>query len=84
MTTIERDGSRCTGIGICESIAEKYFTLRDDGELQVYPLEVPPEDLHLVEEAVGNCPNLALSLVQYPRQSSDGPESGRSAELEER
>lgn len=57
------DRSRCTGIGICESIAEDYFEVGDDGALTLIRGEaVPPEELERVREAVQNCPARALSL----------------------
>lgn len=57
------DRSRCTGIGICESIAEDYFEVGDDGALTlIRGASVPPEELERVREAVQSCPARALSL----------------------
>lgn len=58
------DRSRCTGIGICESIADDYFEVTDDGALNVLAYEVAPEDADRVREAVHGCPARALALSQ--------------------
>ncbi|CAB3741012.1 hypothetical protein LMG24238_06704 [Paraburkholderia sediminicola] len=57
------DRSRCTGIGLCESIAEDYFEVGDDGVLTLIRGEsVPPEEFERIREAVQSCPARALSL----------------------
>jgi ferredoxin len=55
------DRGRCTGIGICESVAPEYFEVDDDGKLT---LVATPDELSraLVEEAVRSCPARALRL----------------------
>ncbi|MDJ0105262.1 ferredoxin [Rhodococcus sp. KBW08] len=54
---------RCTGIGICESIAPDFFEVLDDGTLNL--LEDKTGDaLAEVEHAVRSCPALALSLTE--------------------
>ncbi|WP_431972376.1 ferredoxin [Nocardia sp. bgisy134] len=58
---ISVDRSRCTGIGICESIAPEVFEVDDDGTLRL--LSDGPIDAR-VERAVHSCPALALSLVE--------------------
>jgi ferredoxin len=55
------DQSRCTGIGVCESIAPDVFEVGDDGALLVLQETVADEDT-LVAEAVRSCPARALSL----------------------
>ncbi len=57
------DRSRCTAIGICESLAPSFFEVNDDGELLVLRDDVAEEDRHLMEEAVDSCPTCALSLA---------------------
>lgn len=54
------DRNRCTGIGICESVAPDHFEVTDDGSVLVVSERV--ENLALVEEAVRSCPAAALSL----------------------
>lgn len=61
---INVDRTRCTGIGICESIRPDYFEVADDGSLIMLREDVVDGDLEDVEEAVRSCPALALALVQ--------------------
>lgn len=56
------DRSRCTGLGICESVSPDHFEVDDDGELTVLREDVGPEELDIVREAVAGCPTEALSL----------------------
>jgi len=56
------DYDRCTGIGMCESIAPDRFELDDDGNLTIHRVEVEPGDTE-ADEAVRACPAMALSLV---------------------
>jgi ferredoxin len=56
------DRSRCTGIGICESIAPDHFEVGDDGALVLVREDVAGPSRADVEEAVRSCPALALSL----------------------
>ncbi|MEU6375791.1 ferredoxin [Streptomyces sp. NPDC046909] len=56
------DRARCTGIGICESLAPEHFEVNEDGDLVVLQDGVSPEDLQAVEEAVGGCPTEALRI----------------------
>ncbi|RYE40616.1 MAG: ferredoxin [Hyphomicrobiales bacterium] len=61
---IDVDRSRCTGIGICESIAEDYFEVADDGSLTLLNGNVPASDLERVRDGVRACPARALALVE--------------------
>jgi ferredoxin len=56
------DRTRCTGIGICESIAADYFEVGDDGALILLKEDVDGDDAAAVEEAVQSCPAMALLL----------------------
>lgn len=56
------DRDRCTGLGICESLAPKYFEVNDAGELDLLQEPVDAEDLSDVEAAVSSCPTEALRL----------------------
>ncbi|HXA59928.1 MAG TPA: ferredoxin [Streptosporangiaceae bacterium] len=62
MKRIHVDRARCTGIGICESIAPAVFEVDDDGTLML-SAETVQDDLETVEEAVRSCPAMALTLV---------------------
>jgi len=54
--------SRCTAIGICESLAPSFFEVDDDGELLVLRDDVTEDDRDLIEQTVVGCPTAALSL----------------------
>lgn len=54
------DRGRCTGLGICESLAPDVFELNDDGELELTTDAVPEERLADVESAIDGCPTEAL------------------------
>lgn len=56
------DRNRCTGLGICESLAPDVFEVNDEGELVLRTGEVPDGQLTEVEEAVAGCPTEALRI----------------------
>ena len=56
------DRSRCTGLGICESLAPDIFEVNDAGELVLKTEQVPDEELASIEEAVSGCPTEALRI----------------------
>ncbi|MBH0024825.1 MULTISPECIES: ferredoxin [unclassified Salinibacterium] len=56
------DRGRCTGIGICESLAPEHFEVSDDGSLLLLSETVTDADLEDVETAVRSCPAKALKL----------------------
>ncbi|MCR8898624.1 ferredoxin [Gordonia sp. GONU] len=59
------DRARCTGLGICESLASDFFEIDDDdGSLLVLKDEVAEADLMEVEEAISGCPTEALRLLR--------------------
>lgn len=60
---VEVDLTRCTGHGICESIAEDVFEVRDDGTVTVHGAERPAADHDRMRQAVTQCPAAALRLV---------------------
>ncbi len=56
------DESKCSSLGMCESVAPDVFEVGDDGALTVLAW-TPPEDRRaLMEEAVAACPTGALSI----------------------
>jgi len=56
------DRGRCTGLGICESLAPDVFEVNDEGDL-VQKADTVPDGLFAeVEEAVAGCPTEALRL----------------------
>lgn len=60
--TVVVDRSRCSGIGICESLAPEIFEVGDDGSLSLLRERV--ETRTLVEEAVLSCPAAALAIEE--------------------
>ena len=58
------DRSKCTGLGICESLAPNVFEVDDDNNLVLLTDEVSEDLLEGVEEAIAGCPTEALRLVR--------------------
>jgi ferredoxin len=56
------DRDRCTGLGLCESIAPEFFEVDDAGELQLLRTDVEDGRRAELEEACRSCPTEALSL----------------------
>ncbi|HVK28654.1 MAG TPA: ferredoxin [Nocardioides sp.] len=57
------DFDKCTGLGICESLAPDFFEVNDDGELLLLKEDIGDAELQEVEEAVNGCPTEALKIV---------------------
>ncbi|OBK80777.1 ferredoxin [Mycobacterium sp. 1164985.4] len=60
---VEVDLDKCTGHGICESIAEEVFEVRDDGIVLIHEPERPESDRERMRQAVTQCPAAALRLI---------------------
>ncbi|MEO3757341.1 ferredoxin [Mycobacterium sp. B14F4] len=60
---VEVDLDKCTGHGICESIAEDVFEVTDDGIVAIHDSERPESDRERMRQAVTQCPAAALRLV---------------------
>lgn len=56
------DDVKCTGLGICESLAPDHFEIDDDGNLVLLAECVEDADIAAVEAAVEGCPTAALRL----------------------
>lgn len=56
------DLDRCTGHGICESIAEDVFEVTDEGSVVIHGADRPDDDLDRMKQAVTQCPAAALRL----------------------
>jgi ferredoxin len=56
------DWNKCTGLGICESLAPDVFEVNDAGELELKQEVVSDDRLSEVEEAVAGCPTEALRI----------------------
>jgi ferredoxin len=57
------DWTKCSGIGICESIAPEFYEVNDDGHLVQLRDDVDAADLDRIEKTVFECPTGALSIV---------------------
>jgi ferredoxin len=60
---VEVDLDKCTGHGICESIADDVFEVQDDGSVLILENERPESDRERIRQAVTQCPAAALRLV---------------------
>jgi ferredoxin len=60
---VEVDLDKCTGHGICESIAEEVFEVQDDGSVLIHDADRPESDRDRMRQAVTQCPAAALRLV---------------------
>ena len=60
---VEVDLDKCTGHGICESIAEDVFEVQDDGTVRIDEVERPESDRDRMQQAVTQCPAAALRLI---------------------
>ncbi|HEV7420445.1 MAG TPA: ferredoxin [Mycobacterium sp.] len=56
---VEVDLDKCTGHGICESIAEDVFEVQDDGSVRIHDAERPEPDRDRMQQAVTQCPAAA-------------------------
>jgi ferredoxin len=56
------DRARCTGLGICESLAPDCFEVDDAGTLVLLTDTVPEGGLADVRAAIDGCPTEALRL----------------------
>lgn len=56
------DFSKCTGLGICESLAPEFFEVNDDGDLVLLKEDITDAEMQEVEEAVAGCPTEALRI----------------------
>jgi ferredoxin len=59
---IQVDTDRCTGHGVCESIADDIFEVGDDGMVHLLVEDVDETRRADVESAVAECPTQALSI----------------------
>jgi ferredoxin len=59
---VKVDYTKCTGLGICESVAPDFFEVNDDGDLVLLKRDISDDELDAVEEAVAGCPTEALSI----------------------
>ena len=58
------DRSKCSSIGICESIAPDVFEVGPDGSLHILIEDVSEDRRADVEQACEDCPTQALSVEE--------------------
>jgi ferredoxin len=59
---ISVDTDRCTGHGVCESLAPEIFEVGDDGIVHLLTADLTEDQRPIIESAVAECPTQALSL----------------------
>ncbi|WP_419402876.1 ferredoxin [Mycobacteroides abscessus] len=60
---IDVDRAKCTGIGICESLAPDIFEIDDEGNLLIRHGTLSEASLGALVQAVEGCPTAALTLL---------------------
>ncbi|HWH27990.1 MAG TPA: ferredoxin [Mycobacteriales bacterium] len=56
------DSTKCSSLGMCESVAPDVFEVGDDGALTVLDSTPPEHRRAEMEQAVAACPTGALSI----------------------
>jgi ferredoxin len=59
---INVDTDRCTGHGVCESLAPEIFEVGDDGIVHLLTTDLSEHQRPSLESAVAECPTQALRL----------------------
>jgi ferredoxin len=57
------DRDKCSGLGICESVAPDFFEIGQDGVMVLREEFVTEDHLEELREACDGCPTEALSLA---------------------
>ncbi len=58
------DPDLCLGCGVCESIEPDIFELGDELNAKVILDPIPENYLLAVEEAIAECPEVAITLIE--------------------
>lgn len=58
------DRGRCTGMGVCESLAPDRFEIGDDGVMMLHRADFTDAERDLLDEIVRSCPARALSVEE--------------------
>jgi ferredoxin len=56
------DYEKCTGMGMCESIADDVFEVGEDASVNLLEEEVDEDRRDEMDEAVDSCPTGAISI----------------------
>jgi ferredoxin len=57
------DREKCSGLGICESVAPDFFEIGQDGVMVLLEEHITEDRLEEIREACEGCPTEALSLA---------------------
>ena len=57
------DEDRCRGHGMCLTLCPEVFHMHDDGSSVADPSQVPAGLEAAAQEAIGNCPEQAISEI---------------------
>lgn len=60
MNKIVLDQEKCTGLGICESLAPDYFEVDESGDLVLLKETIDETDTAEIDNAINSCPTRAL------------------------
>lgn len=60
---VQVDYSRCTGLGVCESISPDVFAINADGSMELRTACPSAELRQGIEEAAASCPTEAISIT---------------------
>lgn len=58
------DRAKCTGLGLCESLAPEIFEVDDAGDLILLREELDEDQRADAEAAISGCPTAALELQE--------------------
>lgn len=58
------DTETCLGCGVCESVAPQIFMLGDEIYAKVIMEQVPEQMRDIVEEAISECPEEAICIIE--------------------
>jgi ferredoxin len=58
------DQTKCSALGICESLAPELFEVQDDGSLAILDSRPTGGHCQAAREAVESCPTAALSILE--------------------
>jgi ferredoxin len=61
---VKVDGTRCSGIGLCEMTAPTIYEVGHDGQSHVLKENPSADEMPMVTEAIASCPTGALSIEE--------------------
>ena len=56
------DYDRCTGLGVCESLAQDVFRVEDDGTMRIIDDHPSDDRRDVMADVVSSCPTQAISI----------------------